>query len=107
MEKLRIYFNLCSAEFGTEIDMIKYLEEHMQEIRCTEPFFSKLCGIGLSERYAINQLMMNHVENVLKEDVEAKETTNKVIKKLATIIANEDELEKDLDTKMKMILITS
>ena len=49
---------------------------------------------------------MNHVENVLKEDVEAKETTNEVIQKLATIIENEDELEKDLDTKLKMILKT-
>ena len=64
-------------------------------------------GIGLSERYAINQPMMNHVENVLKEDVEAKEKNQYIHSKLATIIENEDELEKYLDKKMKMILITS
>ena len=35
--------------------------------------------------------MINHVESVLKEDMEDKESQNEVIQKLATITENEDE----------------
>ena len=35
--------------------------------------------------------MINHVENVLKEDREAKESRHKVVQKLSTITENKDE----------------
>ena len=35
--------------------------------------------------------MINHVENVLLEDREAKENYDKIVQKLAKIIENEDE----------------
>ena len=39
--------------------------------------------------------MIDHVENVLKEDLEAKETNNMVVEKLATITENEDEAKSE------------
>ena len=94
-----IFCNLCGEEFWTELDMIKHLEEHMKGNKTNEPFFCKLCGIGLSERNAINQHMISHVENVLKEDCEAKESRKEVVQKLATITENEEEAksEEELD----------
>ena len=39
--------------------------------------------------------MINHVENVLLEDQEAKENCDKVVQKLATITENEDEAKSE------------
>ena len=99
IEETGIFCNLCGEEFWTELDMIKHLEEHMKGNKTNEPFFCKLCGIGLSERNAINQHMISHVENVLKEDCEAKESRKEVVQKLATITENEEEAksEEELD----------
>ena len=91
IEETGIYCNLCGEEFWNELDMIKHLEEHIKGSKTDKPFFCKLCGIGLSERNAINQHMINHVENVLKEDREAKESRHKVVQKLSTITENKDE----------------
>ena len=91
IEETGIYCNLCGEEFWTELDMIKHLEKHIKGSQTDEPFFCKLCGIGLSERNAINQHMINCVENVLKEDREDKESKSKVVQILSTISENEDE----------------
>ena len=71
----------------------------MKGSQTDEPFFCKLCGIGLSDKNAINQHMINHVENVLKEDREDKESTNKVVQKLSTITENtgEEKLKAELE----------
>ena len=60
--------------------MIQNLKEHMNGSKTDEPFF---CGIGLCDKNVINQHMINHVEGVLKEDMEDKESRNEVIQKLA------------------------
>ena len=70
IEETGIYCNLCGEEFWTELDMINHLTEHMKGLKTDEPFFCKLCGIGLSVKNAINRHMIDHVENVLKEDIE-------------------------------------
>ena len=95
IEETGIYCNLCGEEFWTELDMINHLKAHINGSKTDEPFFCKLCGIGLSEKNAINQHMINHVENVLQEGREAKENSNKVVKKLATITENEDETKSE------------
>jgi hypothetical protein len=99
IEDTGIFCNLCGEEFWTELNMIKHLKEHMNGSKSDEPFFCKLCGIGISDKNAINQHMINHVEAVLKEDFEAKESVNEVNQKLATIAENEDETisESELD----------
>ena len=91
IEETGMFCNLCGEEFWTELDIIKHLKEHINGSKTDEPFFCKLCGIGLCERNAINQHMINHVENVLKEDREAKESRHKVVQKLSTITENKDE----------------
>ena len=91
IEETGIFCNLCGEEFWTELDMINHLKEHMNGSQTEEPFFCKLCGIGISDKNAINQHMINHVEAVLKEDFEAKESINEVIQKLDTITENEAE----------------
>ena len=95
IEETGIFCNLCGEEFWTELDIIKHLKEHINGNKTDKPFFCKLCGIGLSDKNAINQHMINHVENVLKEDLEAKETNNMVVEKLATITENEDEAKSE------------
>ena len=71
----------------------------MKGSQTDKPFFCKLCGIGLNNRNTINQHMINHVENVLKEDGEDKESGKKVVQKLSTITENKDEeqLEAELE----------
>ena len=64
---------------------------YMNGSQTDEPLFCKLCGIGISDKNAINQHMINHVEAVLKEDFEAKESINEVIQKLDIITENEAE----------------
>ena len=54
------------------MNTIEHLKEHMNGSQTDEPFFCKLCEIGLSDKNAINQNMMNHVETILKEEFEAK-----------------------------------
>ena len=95
IEDTGIFCNLCGEEFWTELDIIKHLKEHINGNKNDEPFFCKLCGIGLCDENAINQHMSNHVENVLKEDLEAKETNNMVVEKLATITEIEDEAKSE------------
>ena len=95
IEKTGIFFNLRSGEFWTELDIIKRLKEHIIGNKTDEPFFCKLSGIGLCDKNALNQHMINHVQNILKEDLEAKETNNIVVKKLATITENEDEAKSE------------
>ena len=66
-------------------------------------------GAGPSEN-AINKHMIDHVENVLNEDIEAKAFKNDVVQKLATITKSEheksegeldDQDEVDFDSFMK------
>ena len=42
--------------------------------------------------------MINHVESVLKEDMEEKEFRNEVVQKLATISESEDETKSNTET---------
>ena len=76
IEETGTFCNLCSEEFWTELDIINHLKEHMNGSQTDEPFFCKLCGISISDKNAINQQMINHVEAVLKEDFDAKESRN-------------------------------
>ena len=85
-----IFCHLCGEEFWTELNMIQHLKEHIKGSKTDEPFFCKLCGIGIHDKNAINQHMINHVESVLKEDMEEKEFRNDVVKQLATITESED-----------------
>ena len=73
IEETGIFCNLCGEEFWTELNMIQHLKEHINGSKTDEPFFCKLCGIGIHDKNAINQHMINHVESVLKEDMEEKE----------------------------------
>ena len=73
----------------------------MEGSQTDEPFFCKLCGIGLSDRNAINQHMINHVENVLKEDREDKESRHKVVQKLSTITEKKDEEKLEAELEME------
>ena len=41
--------------------------------------------------------MISHVENVLKEDLEAKVSKNEVIQKMATITEDEDESKSEAE----------
>ena len=61
--------------------MVQHLNEHIKGCKTDEPFYFKLCGIGLTEKDAINKHMISHVESVLKEDYDAKATVNKVVDK--------------------------
>ena len=99
IEDTGIFCNLCGEEFWTELNMIKHLKEHMNGSQSDEPFFCKLCGIAISDKNAINQHMINHVEAALKEYFDAKESINEVIQKLDTITENEADIisEKEPD----------
>jgi hypothetical protein len=101
IEETGMYCNLCGEEFWTELDMINHLKAHINGSKTDEPFFCKLCGIGLSEKNAINLHMISHVENVLLEDQEAKENCDKVVQKLATITENEDEAKSESEPNEK------
>ena len=78
--------------------MVQHLNEHIKGCKTDEPFYCKLCGIGLTEKDAINNHMISHVESVLKEDNDAKATVNEGIEKLATI--TESEKEADSETEL-------
>ena len=41
----------------------------MKGLKTDGPFFCKLCGIGLSEKNAINKQMIDHVDSVINEDI--------------------------------------
>ena len=98
IEDTGIFCNLCGEEFWKELDMVQYLNEHINGCKTDEPFYSKLCGIGFTEKDAINKRMISHAESVLKEDNDAKATVNEVIEKLATI--TESEKEADSETEL-------
>ena len=99
IEDTGIFCNLCGEEFWKELDMVHHLNDHMKGYKTDEPFFCKLCGIGLTEKDAINKHMISHIENVLKEDMDAKASINAVVEKLATIseTEHEPESEEELD----------
>ena len=101
IEETGIYCNLCGEEFWTELNMIQHLKKHMEGSQTDEPFFCKLCGIGLSDRSAINQHMINHVENVLREDRDDKESRHKVVQKLSTITEKKDEEKLEAELEME------
>ena len=101
IEETGIYCNLCGDKFWTELDMIKHLEKHMKGSQTDEPFSCKLCGIGLSDSNVINQHVINHVGNVLKEDREDKESRNKVVQKLSTITENKDEKKLEVELEIE------
>ena len=46
--------------------------------------------------------MINHIENVLNEDMEAKESRKEVVQKLATIIKNEDETKSEAELEKEV-----
>ena len=98
IEDTGIFCNLCGEEFWKELDMVQHLNEHINGCKTDEPSYCKLCGIGLTEKDAINKHMISHVESVLKEDNDAKATVTDVIEKLATI--TESEKEADLETEL-------
>ena len=83
--------------------MVQHLNEHINGCKTDEPFYCKLCGIGLTEKDAIKKHMISHVESVLTRDNDAKATVNDVIEKLATITESgkkadsETELDNDED----------
>ena len=109
IEETGIFCNLCGEEFWTELDMINHLKEHMTGSQTDEPFFCKLCGIGISDKNAINQHMINHVEDVLKEDFEAKESQMKLFRNLILSQRMKKKLfqKKSLTKKKKTILKAS
>ena len=91
IEETGIFGNICGEKFWTELNMIQRLKNHINASKTDEPFFWKLWGIGIHDTNYINQHMINHVESVLKEDMEEKKSQNKVAQKLATITEVEDE----------------
>ena len=101
IEETGIFCNLCGEEFWTELNMIQHLKEHINGSKTDEPFFCKLCGIGIHDKNAINQHMINHVENVLKEDREDKESRHKVVQKLSTITEKKDEEKLEAELEME------
>ena len=91
IEDTGIFWNLCGEEFWNELDIVHHLNEHIKGCKTDEPFYCKLCGIGLTEKDAINKHMMSHVESVLKEDKDAKASFNEVVEKLSIITESENE----------------
>ena len=98
IEDTGIFSNLCGEEFWKELDMVQHLNEHIKGFKTDEPLYCKLCGIGVTEKDAINKQMISHVESVLKEDNDAKATVNEVIEQLATI--TESEKQADSETEL-------
>ena len=91
IEETGIFFNLCGKEFWTELNMIQHLKEHINGNKTDETIFCKLRWIGIHDKNALNQYMINHVESLLKGDMEEKEFWNEVVQKLATITESKDE----------------
>ena len=52
IEETGIHCNLCGEQFWTELDMINHLKAHINCSKTDDPFFCKLCEIGLSEKNA-------------------------------------------------------
>ena len=64
-------------------------------------FFCKICAFCLSDKNAINQDMIIHLETVLMEYFKAKKSRNEIFHKLATLTEIEDKckLEESLTKK--------
>ena len=97
IEDTGIFCNLCGEEFWNELDIVHHLNEHIKGCKTDEPFYCKLCGIGLTEKDAINKHMISHVESVLKEDKDAKASFNEVVEKFSTITESENEAESETE----------
>ena len=79
IEDTDIFCNLSVYKFWTKVKIIHHLDRHIKGYTTDISFSCKLCVIGHSDKDTIYKHMINHVKNVLKEDVEAKPYMNEVI----------------------------
>ena len=96
---------ICGKIFVSTFEIIKHMNEHMEQNQKILPFTCKLCGLGLEHDREIKNHMINHVERVLAEDEKAKKSENELISKLAAIEESEENTDSEDFTEEQAVAI--